>query len=126
MQQMKLFVRGQFGSSLRTFPSQSNYLSRVHLNESKLSKETLDLIESRVDKNGKRESNKYQNMKKTINKAMKTDVRKHNVPAGAKHNRGELQHVRVLRSKLKKEKNLQIERQNRNNSIRPKDDIEYR
>ena len=45
----------------------------IHLNESKLSKETLDMIASRVEliKNGKRDSEEYRNLTKTINKTMR-------------------------------------------------------
>ena len=59
---------------------ESKYKS-IHLKESKLSKETLDLIASRVEliKNGKRDSAEYRNPTKIINKAMKSDLRKYNV-----------------------------------------------
>ena len=51
----------------------------IHLKKSKLSKETLDLMSSRVEKNVKRDSVEYRNLTKIINKAMRSDLRKYNV-----------------------------------------------
>ena len=73
----------------------------IHLKESKLSKETLDLIASRVEliKNGKRDSAEYRNLTKIINKAMKSDLRKYNVQLAQNTIEAHC-NMKVLRSKL--------------------------
>ena len=79
---------------------ESKYKS-IHLKESKLSKETLDLIASRVEliKNGKRDSAEYRNLTKIINKAMKSDLRKYNVQLAQNTIEANC-NMKVLRSKL--------------------------
>ena len=73
----------------------------IHLNESKLSQETLDLIANRVEliKNGKRDSVEYRNLSKTINKAMRSDLRKYNVRLAENTIQANC-NMKVLRSKL--------------------------
>ena len=73
----------------------------IHLNESKLSKETLNLIASRVEliKNGNRDSIEYRELTKNINKGMRSDLRKHNVKLAQTTIETNC-NMKVLRSKL--------------------------
>ena len=71
----------------------------IHLKKSKLSKETLDLMSSRVEKNGKRNSVEYRNLTKIINKAMRSDLRKYNVQLAQNAIEANC-NMKVLRSKL--------------------------
>lgn len=73
----------------------------VHVKESKLSKETLDLIENRVRliKNGERDSVDYRNITKVINKAIRSDLRKYNVKLAQDTIEANC-NMRVLRTKL--------------------------
>ena len=71
------------------------------MKESKLSKETLDLIANRVQliKSGKRDSIEYRNLTKIINKAMRSDLREYNVKLAQETIEANC-NMRVLRSKL--------------------------
>ena len=73
----------------------------VQVKESKLSKETLDLIAKRVQliKDGKRDSLEYRNITKTINKAIRSDLRNYNVKLAQETIEANC-NMRVLRSKL--------------------------
>ena len=58
-----------------------NRCRSARIAQSKLSKETLDLIADRVElvKNGKRDTAEYRRKTKIINKEMKNDLRQYNV-----------------------------------------------
>src|ERR1700704_2595585 len=73
----------------------------VQMKESKLSKETLDLIAGRVEliKDGKRDSVEYRNLTKIINKAMRSDLRKYNVQFAQNTIEANC-NMKVLRSKM--------------------------
>jgi hypothetical protein len=73
----------------------------VQTKESKLSRETLDLIARRVEliKDGKRDSVEYRNLTKSINKAMRSDLRKYNVQLAQNIIEANC-NMKVLRSKL--------------------------
>src|ERR1700704_6088019 len=73
----------------------------VQMKESKLSKETLDLIAGRVEliKDGKRDSVEYRNLTKINNKAMRSDLRKYNVQLAQNTIEANC-NMKVLRSKM--------------------------
>ncbi|XP_037028796.1 uncharacterized protein LOC119069032 [Bradysia coprophila] len=73
----------------------------VQMKESKLSRETLDLIACRVQliKDGKRDSIEYQDLTKIINKAVKSDLRKYNVQLAQNTIEANC-NMKVLRSKM--------------------------
>src|ERR1700704_1830546 len=73
----------------------------VQMKESKISKETLDLIAGRVEliKDGKRDSVEYRNLTKIINKAMRSDLRKYNVQLAQNTIEANC-NMKVLRSKM--------------------------
>ena len=86
------------------------------MKQSKLSKETLDLISSRVEKNGKRDSVEYRNLAKIINKAMRSDLRKFKVQL-ARNTIEANCNMKVLRSKLMNAKKEIFKLRDKNGTI---------
>ena len=88
--------------SIKDFMESKCKASRV--NESKLSKETLDLIADLADRlklitDGKSDSIEYRNITKIINKKMRSDLRKYNVQLAENIIEANC-NMKVLRSKL--------------------------
>ena len=73
----------------------------ARVNESKLSNETLTLIADRVKllKDGKRDTTEYKAITKTINKKMRSDLRKYSVQLAENIIEANC-NMKVLRSKL--------------------------
>ena len=86
------------------------------MKKSKLSKETLDLMSSRVEKNEKRDSVEYRNLAKLINKAMRSDLRKYNVQLAQNAIEANC-NMKVLRSKLMNAKKEIFKLRDKNGTI---------
>ena len=88
----------------------------IHLKKSKLSKEILDLMSSRVEKNGKRNSVEFRNLAKIIKKAMRSYLRKYNVLLAQNTIEANF-NKKVLRSKLMNAKKEIFKLRDKNGTI---------